>query len=107
MHRNGAVPDNPDVLHRPRRAVGVRVARAIALAGRSNSKCRGSRKVVLTEIPSTRTKDVIMKPLPSNTTRTDRDPSLRLLGWIELITGAKVDAASEPAGLRSVTYSGW
>jgi hypothetical protein len=28
------------------------MARAIALAGRSNSKCRGSRKVVLTEIPS-------------------------------------------------------
>jgi hypothetical protein len=28
----------------------------------------------------------------------DGDPSFTLLGWIELITGAKVDAASEPAG---------
>ena len=24
MYRNGAVPDNPDILHGPRRAVGVR-----------------------------------------------------------------------------------
>ena len=75
MHRNGAVPDNPDVLHGPWRTVGVGVARAIALAGRSNSKCRGSRKVVLTEIPSD-------APSPSDlfysrSTRAPQEPFLR------------------------------
>src|SRR5438874_1716356 len=77
---------------------GFGVARSIELAGRSTSNRRGSRKIVLTEIPSTRTRDVIVNPLPSNTTRTGGDPSFTLLGWIELITGAKVDAASEVAG---------
>src|SRR5262245_31687307 len=85
---------------------GLGVARSMALAGRSNSNRRGSRKVVLTDMPLTRTKDVIMNPLPSNTTRTEGDPSFTLLGWIELIAGAKVDAASDRAGRTNVKYSG-
>jgi len=67
---------------------------------------RGSRKIVLTDTPSTRTRDVIMNPLPSNTTRTGPDPALTLLGWMELIVGAKVAAASERAGRTNVKYSG-
>ena len=107
MHRNGAVPDNPHVLRGTWRAIGVRcgtrdrAGREIELQMPRVAEGRLDRDTV---DPN---KDAIINPLPSSTTRTDGDPSVTLLGWIELITGAKVDAASGTAGLRSVTYSGW
>ncbi len=47
-----------------------------------------------------------MNPLPSNATRTGPDPAWTLLGWMELIAGANVAAASEGAGRTNVKYSG-
>ena len=54
--------------------------------------------MVLTEMPSTRTSDVIMKPLPSSTTRTGPEPSVTLLGAMEAIAGA----ISVPLGLIAI-----
>src|SRR3954468_5651078 len=82
-------------------------ARATAPAGRSNSSSRGLRNVVLTEIPSTRTRDVVVNPLPSSITCTGDDPSCTRLGCIELIVGARFDATIGRAGRTEVKYSGW
>src|SRR5262245_61025547 len=99
MHRNCAIADDSDVLRGPRRAEGV--------GGRSNSRRRGLRNVVLTEIPSTRTKDVVVNPLPSSITRIDDEPSWTRFGSIELIVGAMFDATIGRAGRTDVKYSGW
>ena len=107
MHRDAAIADNPDVLRRPRRAEGSGDARATAAAGRSNSSSRGWRKVVLTEIPSTRTNDVVVNPLPSSSTCTGADPSCTRLGCMALIVGARFDATIGRAGRTEVKYSGW
>src|SRR5262249_46322216 len=85
---------------------GFGPAREIELAGLSNSSRRGPRNFVFTETPFTRTSDVIMKPLPSSTTRTFCEPSVTLLGSITLIVGAKVAAASERGRCVNVKYSG-
>src|SRR3954447_18626860 len=85
---------------------GFGVARSMALAGISNSMLRGPRNIVFTETPSTRTSDVIMKPLPSSTTRTGPDPSVTFAGDIDEIAGANVDAASERGRFVNVKYSG-
>src|SRR5262245_8485512 len=82
-------------------------ARATALGGRSNSRRRGLRNVVLTEIPSTRPKDVVVNPLPSSITRIDDEPSWTRFGSIELIVGAMFDATIGRAGRTDVKYSGW
>src|SRR5256885_6202516 len=55
--------------------------------------------------PSTRTRDVVVNPLPSSITCTGDDPSCTRLGCIELIVGARFDATIGRAGRTEVKYS--